>query len=102
MCRSVAESSTTRIRLMPIVGPFRSPVAGWVSATIALALIGFAMRCRAPLRRDRAHVRRDRLQQAFLGEGLRQVLVRAHHPAARAIEEAVLGGEHHDGRRAEA
>jgi hypothetical protein len=36
------------------------------------------------------HVRSDGLEQALFGERLRQVLVRADHPAAGAIEQPVL------------
>ena len=42
-----------------------------------------------------------RLNQTFLGERLGQVLVRTGKPAACAIEDAVLAGEHDDGCRFE-
>src|ERR1700688_3505196 len=37
-------------------------------------------------------------QQAVLGEWFGEVLDRAHHAAAGAIEQAILGREHDDGR----
>jgi hypothetical protein len=40
----------------------------------------------------------DRLDQAFLREGLGQIAVGAGEPAARTVEHAILAGEH-DHRR---
>ena len=40
----------------------------------------------------------DGLDQPFLGEGLGEIAVRAGEPAARAVEHAVLAGQH-DHRR---
>src|SRR5690606_6552821 len=42
-----------------------------------------------------------RLQQLVLGEWLGQVVLGADHPAARLVEHAVLGREHHDRHRGE-
>src|SRR5512139_1036382 len=41
-------------------------------------------------------------QQAVLRERLRQVFARTHHAAARPVEQAVLGRQHHDRRLVEA
>ena len=42
------------------------------------------------LKRSFPDVRLDRIQQLVLREGLGQVVLRAHDPAARAIEQAIL------------
>src|SRR5258706_145661 len=75
---SVGESSTTMIFLIAMC------------VTPCCSLSG-----RALLRQ----VGLDRLEQAFLGEGFREVFVGADHAAARAVEEAVLGGKHDHRRR---
>src|SRR5439155_4647869 len=76
-CRSVGESSTIRIFRMAMMS-------------------GFCAVARSS--RRRARVRCDRLEQAFLRERLRQILVRSHHPASRAVEKSVLRRQHHDRR----
>ena len=43
----------------------------------------------------------DRLEQAFLGERLGEVLIRSHHAPARTVEQPVLRREHDDRRRVE-
>src|SRR5689334_15540943 len=81
--RSVGESSTTMIFLIAIAAP------------LCLVRLGLLVSLgRAAL----GEVRLDGAQQAFLREGLGEVFVRAHHAAARAIEQAVLRREH-DHRR---
>src|ERR1700675_3609006 len=69
-CRSVGESSPIRIRLIAFVS--------------------------CPLLRGGLHVRRHGFQQALLGERLGQILVRADHAPARAIEQTILRRKHHD------
>src|SRR3954471_15888871 len=76
--RSVGESSTTMIFLMAIRGSVFSLSS-----------------CRAAL----GEVSLDGAQQAFLGEGLGEVLVGTDHAATRAVEEAVLRGKHDHRRR---
>src|SRR5512134_1050530 len=66
--RSVGESSTTRIFL--------------TGMSFSAALDAVQRVCA------------DGLQQAVFGKGFGQVLVRPDHPAARAVEQAVLGGQH--------
>jgi hypothetical protein len=51
--------------------------------------------------RAASHVRRHGLQQAFLRERLRQVLVGADHPTAGAVEKAVFRREHDHRHRVE-
>src|SRR3954469_22288787 len=81
--RSVGESSTTMIFLIAIaVAPLSRALGCW-------SRLG-----RAALR----EVRLDGAKQAFLREGLGEVLVGADHAAACTVEEAVLGREH-DHRR---
>src|SRR3954468_6182153 len=78
--RSVGESSTTMIFLMVMPCSF-----------------GFALPARS---RGAPLVQLDRLEQAFLREGLREVFVGPHHAAACPVEEAVLGRQHDDRRGA--
>src|SRR4051812_44869424 len=80
--RSVGESSTTMIFRMVMRCSF----------CVALR----ARSCGAALR----EMQLDRLEQAFLREGLGEVFVGAHHAAACAVEQAVLRRKHDDGRRA--
>src|SRR5678815_1276079 len=77
--RSVGESSTTSTFLIGMKWPFS------VSSRYRVGL----------------DVERDRLQQALFGKRFGQVLVGARQPAAGAIENAVLAGEHDHRRRPE-
>src|SRR5208282_6204407 len=89
-CRSVGESSTIRIRLIaiasrPSMPPMPAPRSGpWAPHRLLL--------------RRSLHMRRHGLQQALLGKRLGQVLIRANHAAACAVEQPVLRRQHHDGR----
>src|SRR5690242_20457098 len=102
MWRSVAESSTTRIRLMVMEPPFRSASEARASATMARAVMGLVICGPSGSGGDRPDVRSHRLQQALFGEWLRQVLIGTHHPPASAIEQPVLRRQHHDGNGVEA
>src|SRR5260221_12408689 len=79
--RSVGESSTTMIFLIVIVVALFASW-NWLSGGTALGEMRF-----------------DGSQQAFLGEGLGEGFVGAHHAAARAVEEAVLRRKHDHRRR---
>src|SRR5260221_12647423 len=79
--RSVGESSTTMIFLIVIVVALFASW-NWLSGGTALGEMRF-----------------DGSQQAFLGEGLGEVFVGAHHAAARAVEEAALRRKHAPRRR---
>src|SRR5438105_3633783 len=76
-CRSVGESSTIRIFRMAMVSFFQ---------------IGRGSGGRG------ARMRRHRLQEAFLRERLRQILIRSHHASPRAVEKSIFRRQHHDGR----
>src|SRR5689334_20916832 len=90
-CRSVGESSTIRMRLMVMVlRPLLPP--RWRPGSRG-ARVGSTRLVRGGL-----HMRGHRLQQAFLGERLGQILVGADHAPASAIEQAVLGRKHDDRR----
>src|SRR5215471_2947331 len=88
-CRSVGESSTIKIFLMLIV---LCPSL-WLSARATPCSADAEARLHRAL-----HVRGDCFQQALLGERLGQILVRANHAAARAVEQPVLRRQHHHGR----
>src|SRR5688500_577978 len=81
--RSVGESSTTMIFLMAICAS--SPLGFVLVAALRDALL--------------REMGLDRLQQAFLREGLREVFVGSDHAATRAVETAVLGRERAPRRR---
>src|SRR5690348_1273934 len=69
------------------------------SSMIRICAIGFPMRARRWRRSlDGRHVLPDRVQQFVAGERFGQVLLGTHDPAARLVEQAVLGGQH-DHRR---
>src|SRR5579871_1509392 len=70
-CTSVGESSTMRISAMRVIS------------------------------QSSTDMRFDRIEQLVLGEGLGQIVLRAHDASARAIEQPVLRGEHDDRNRAE-
>ena len=46
-------------------------------------------------------MRRDRLEEAVLGEGFGQVFIRADHASTCPVEESILGREHDHRRRGE-
>src|SRR3954469_21532644 len=68
------------------------------SSTIRLFLMGMGITSSGFHRRVRAYG----LQQAVLGERLGQIFVGSDHAAARAIEQAVLRGQHDHRHRGEA
>src|SRR5437899_4411058 len=79
-CRSVGESSTINTRLMVMLSqPSRRPRRG-----------------NAALMRRDLHMRPNGLEQALLGKRLGQILVRPDHATACTVEQAILGGQHHD------
>src|SRR4051812_18612450 len=64
------------------------------TSTLRMAIASLLYLCRLP---ELLH----RLQQLVLGEWLGEVVLRADHAAARLVEHAVLGRQHHDRNRSE-
>src|SRR6266571_9455911 len=86
-CRSVGESSTIKTRLMVIVS---------YPSLITPAPKG------ATSMRGCLHMRTHGLEQALLGKWLGQILIRADHPSACAVKQAIFRRKHHYRRRMEA